>query len=95
MGIDVVDAAQFTGGGHLFEFQEDRMVLEEVPYHEDPIFLFGQSDQILSIFLFEDQGFFDVDVFAGEQGFPGEGVVGLGRGGDDDALNVFPGEGVI
>ena len=39
--VDVVDPPQFSGRSHLLELDEGRVVLQEVPHHENPAALWS------------------------------------------------------
>jgi hypothetical protein len=86
--IDVVDPAELAGKGDLFQLDETGVVLQQVSDHEDALLLAGKGNELLAFGLVQHKRLLDIDVLAGEDGFAGDGVVGFGRGGDDDTLDV-------
>ncbi len=94
VGIDVVDTAQLARVDHVLEFDEGRMVVQKVPHHEDEFLFPGERDEFLAMAFIKDQRLFHIGVLAGRKRLAGYGIVGLGRGGDDDALDVITAQGL-
>ncbi len=64
------------------------MVVQQVPHHQHEVAAKGHVDELLALGFVEYQGFFHVHMLARQQGFAGDGVVGLGRGGDHHAGDI-------
>jgi len=75
--------------GHVSEADKYRMVLQQMPHHQGQALLRRQLDQFPAVIFIQDQGFFHVHVLAGPKDFPGQVVMGLGRGGDDHPLDII------
>jgi len=65
------------------------MVPEEMAHHEDALPLLGDLIQFGAVPLVQAEGFFHIDVLAGQKGFPRQGGMSGGRGGQDDSLDFI------
>ena len=88
VGINVLDLAQFSGIYQGLEFLDGRMILEDMPHHQDAALLLRQIHQLLAFRHFQGQGFFHKDIFAGQQSRFGQGIMGNAGGGDGHRLNL-------
>ncbi len=88
VGVDVVDPPQFPGRGKFLELDEGRVVLQQVPHHQDPAAFFGDFDQLLAFRFVQNERFFHIDVLAGQKGFARQEKMRFRRGGDHHTLDV-------
>jgi hypothetical protein len=68
------------------------VVLKKVSDHQNFIFFFCQRNQFPAFFGVKRQGFFNKNIFAGQQGFPGNAEMRFGRRGDHNTGDVLSGE---
>ncbi len=78
VGIDVLQPSERALAHHLFQFQEGRMILQQMADHEPPVAPLGQLDKNLGLAHIERQRFLDEHVLAGFE--RGARQVGMGRG---------------
>ncbi len=73
VGVDVLDLAELAPRDQVLEASDRRVVLEQVPDHQDAAFRSGQRDQASPSSAVKSQGLLDEDILAGLQGLAGAG----------------------
>ena len=85
--VEVVDIAEGSGVELLLGPPEGIVVDEGVPGHQGESAVMGDAREFEALGAGCGERFLDEDVLAGQQCLSGEGVVGLGGGGDDDGID--------
>src|SRR5580765_6272241 len=67
VGVDVLDASEFSALDQVFKFEHSGMVPEQMTDHQDPALFSRQGYQGLSFFGREAQRLFDKHILAGKQ----------------------------
>ena len=70
VGVHVLHASNITAGDQLFQLEDGRMVLQNVPDHQDPALTSSQVDEVCPIGSLQCQWLFNEDILAGQQGTP-------------------------
>jgi len=79
----------------MLETDKNGVILQQMSYHQHQVSVLGKLNKFEALCLVEDQRLFHIYMLACQKRLACQCEMGLGRGGDHDALDVFPAQHII